>query len=464
MSANESSRATYPDDEAKWRAVVQKDRTADGKFFFAVRTTGVYCRPSCPARHAHRKNVTFYESAADAERAGFRACMRCHPTEPTLGDRHAAAVTAACRAIETAEELPNLAALASSAGLSRYHFHRIFKTATGLSPKVYAAAHRSERMRKELPKHRTVTEAIYEAGFKSNGRFYAGSPGMLGMKPKDYRARGRGATIRFAVGECSLGSILVAASDSGVCAIFLGDDPNLLVKNLQDRFSKATIIGGDKGFEKLVAKVVGFIEAPGTDLALPLDAGDRLPTASLASTPGHTCREYVPLFRDRQAHRFAKICSWSPGLVLPIRWPWRFLATASCAETEISLAIVGASNGNWPCWKRKAAPRRSHGVYQRSRDQWCFLESRRWFGARTIVMNFVVVSPVAPTALIASVVPTRRSSWLLQSVVPVAVKSLSRAPRTRIWSMPPPPDAVPRMTTVSSFVTINLRVGHSFRC
>lgn len=320
MSVNESSRATYPDDGAKWRAVVQKDHNADGKFFFAVRTTGVYCRPSCPARPAHRKNVTFYESAADAERAGFRACMRCHPTAPTLGDRHAAAVTAACRAIETAEELPSLAALASSAGLSRYHFHRIFKTATGLSPKVYAAAHRSERMRKELPKHRTVTEAIYEAGFKSNGRFYAGSPGMLGMKPKDYRARGRGATIRFAVGECSLGSILVAASDNGVCAIFLGDDPNLLVKNLQDRFSKATIIGGDKGFEKLVAKVVGFIESPGTDLALPLDvrgtAFQQRVWQALRDIPAGNTSNYSEIARrigsPRSVRAVARACASNP--------------------------------------------------------------------------------------------------------------------------------------------------------
>lgn len=271
LSVNEPPRETYSDDEARWRAVVRKDSRADGKFFFAVKTTGVYCRPSCFARPARRQNVAFYETATDAERAGFRACKRCSPKGPTLGERHAAVVTAACRAIETAEELPSLAALAGSAGMSRFYFHRIFKTATGLSPKAYATAHRSERMRDELPKRQTVTEAIYEAGYNSNGRFYADSSRMLGMKPKDYRSGGRGATIRFAVGECSLGSILVAASYKGICAIFMGDDPDALVKDLQDRFQKASLIGGDAGFEKLVAKVVGLIEAPKAGLDLPLD-------------------------------------------------------------------------------------------------------------------------------------------------------------------------------------------------
>lgn len=271
MSVNESSCATYLDEEARWRAVRRRDRRADGQFFFAVKTTGVFCRPSCSARRARRENVTFYESVVDAEQAGFRACMRCHPKGPTLDERHAAAVTAACRAIETAEESPSLSELARSAGMSRFHFHRIFKMATGLSPKGYATANRSERMRDQLLRRRTVTEAIYRAGFNSNGRFYADSSGMLGMKPRDYRSGGKGETIRFAVGECSLGSLLVAASKKGVCAISLGDDPDALTKALQDRFPRAIIIGGDKDFEKLIARVVGFIEAPEASLDLPLD-------------------------------------------------------------------------------------------------------------------------------------------------------------------------------------------------
>ena len=258
-------------DEERWRAVVEKDRNADGKFFYSVKTTGVYCRPSCPARSPRRENVAFYECREDAERAGFRPCKRCKPNGQGLAEQHAATVAAACRAIEAAEELPDLGALASSAGMSRFHFHRIFKAATGLTPRAYAAAHRSARMREVLPKRSTVTEAIYEAGFNSNGRFYANSSEMLGMKPRNYRSGGAGMTILFAVGECSLGSILVAASDKGVCAIMMGDDPDLLTKDLQNRFPKANLIGGDRDFDATVAKVVGFVEAPKIGLNLPLD-------------------------------------------------------------------------------------------------------------------------------------------------------------------------------------------------
>jgi AraC family transcriptional regulator of adaptative response/methylated-DNA-[protein]-cysteine methyltransferase len=155
--------------------------------------------------------------------------------------------------------------------MSRFHFHRVFKSVTGVTPKAYAAAHRARRMREELPRRSTVTEAIYGAGFNSNGRFYATSTGVLGMTPANFRAGGVGASIRFAVGECSLGAILVAATGKGVCAILLGDAPEALVRELEDRFPKATLIGGDEGFEQWVAKVVGFVEAPALGLDLPLD-------------------------------------------------------------------------------------------------------------------------------------------------------------------------------------------------
>jgi AraC family transcriptional regulator of adaptative response/methylated-DNA-[protein]-cysteine methyltransferase len=155
--------------------------------------------------------------------------------------------------------------------MSRYHFHRVFKAITGLTPRAYAAAHRAERVRRELGRSRTVTEAIFDAGFNSGGRFYATSDAVLGMTPTDYRAGGARAQIRFAVGECSLGSILVAKSAKGVCAILLGDDPDQLARDLQDRFPRANLIGADAEFEKLVAKIVGFVEAPAMGLDLPLD-------------------------------------------------------------------------------------------------------------------------------------------------------------------------------------------------
>lgn len=258
-------------DEQRWNAVVQRDAAADGKFFYSVKTTGVYCRPSCAARLPLRRNVVFHDSCAAAERAGFRACKRCQPDGLALAEDHAARITAACRMIEQADEAPGLDALAKAAAMSKFHFHRVFTRLTGVTPKAYARARRAERMRKELPKRNTVTEAIYEAGFHSSGRFYAKSAEMLGMRPRSFQRGGVGETIRFAVGECSLGAILVASSDKGVCAISLGDAAEALVEDLQDGFPRAELIGGDRDFEQLVARVVGFVEAPRTGLDLPLD-------------------------------------------------------------------------------------------------------------------------------------------------------------------------------------------------
>jgi AraC family transcriptional regulator of adaptative response/methylated-DNA-[protein]-cysteine methyltransferase len=267
----ELAASLFSNDEGRWAAVVRRDRGAEGVFYYSVRTTGVYCRPSCAARLARRENVRFHSSCEEAEAAGFRPCKRCRPNEAGLTEQRAAIVAKACRLIETAEEMPNLEALAESAGMSRFHFHRVFKSVTGVTPKAYAAAHRARRMREELPRRSTVTEAIYGAGFNSNGRFYATSSEVLGMTPTNFRAGGTGASIRFAVGECSLGSILVAATDKGVCAILLGDAPEALVREFEDRFPRATLIGGDQGFERWVAKVVGFVEAPALGLDLPLD-------------------------------------------------------------------------------------------------------------------------------------------------------------------------------------------------
>jgi AraC family transcriptional regulator, regulatory protein of adaptative response / methylated-DNA-[protein]-cysteine methyltransferase len=180
-------------------------------------------------------------------------------------------VTRACRRIETAEAAPSLEALAEAAGMSPFHFHRVFRALTGLTPRGYAIAQRDSRVRRELERSNTVTQAIYESGYNSNGRFYAKSDAVLGMTPTVYRAGGATAEIRFAIGECSLGSILVARSDRGVCAIMLGDDPGVLARDLQERFPRAELIGGDAEFEELVAKVVGFVEAPGLGPDLPLD-------------------------------------------------------------------------------------------------------------------------------------------------------------------------------------------------
>lgn len=268
---NSPAPPAFASDDERWAAVTRHDRSADGAFYYSVRTTGVYCRPSCSARLARRENVRFHDTCADAERGGFRPCKRCRPDEASLAERQAAAVAAACRAIERADMLPSLDELAQVAGMSRFHFHRVFKSLTGVTPKAYAEAQRNRRVRDELARSATVTEAIYGAGFNSNGRFYATSAERLGMTPTAYRAGGDGAAIRFAVGECWLGSIAVAATDKGVCAILLGDDPDTLVRDLQDCFSKAQLIGGDAAFERWVAQVVGFVDAPSRGLNLPLD-------------------------------------------------------------------------------------------------------------------------------------------------------------------------------------------------
>ena len=260
-----------PIDEARWAAVVGRDRDADGQFFFSVRTTGVYCRPSCGARQPRRENVAFHLTTAEAEAAGFRACKRCKPTEASLAERYAETVAQACRTLETAEPPPRLDALAIEAGLSPYHFHRIFKAVAGVTPKAYADAVRGRRVREKLGRSGTVTAAIYDAGFNSGGRFYEQSAQVLGMTPTRFRKGGERTTIRFAIGQCSLGAILVAATDQGVCAILMGDDPDGLARDLQDRFPRAELIGADADFETLVAKVVGFVEQPGLGLDLPLD-------------------------------------------------------------------------------------------------------------------------------------------------------------------------------------------------
>ena len=272
ISPDAAAEAPPTEIDPRWQAVVARDRNADGQFVYAVRTTGVFCRPSCPARLAKPQNVALFDTVALAEAAGFRPCLRCHPKGRSPAEANAELIAEACRLIEAAEELPTLDRLAARIGLSPYHFHRQFKAVTGLTPKAWAMAHRARKLRAGLAQEGgSVTGAIYEAGYGSGSRFYERGAQTLGMTPTRYRSGGKGAEIRFAVGHSSLGAILVAQSAQGVCAITLGDDPEVLIHDLEDRFPDATLIGGDDGFEDLVAKVVGFVEAPRIGLDLPLD-------------------------------------------------------------------------------------------------------------------------------------------------------------------------------------------------
>src|SRR5438309_3482124 len=246
-------------------------RTADGHLWYSVVTTGVYCRPSCPSRSANPKNVLLHDTVEEAMATGFRPCKRCSPDGLSVEAENVAIVARACRLIQESEEEPSLTDLAAAVGRSPSYFHRRFKAITGLTPKDYAAASRASKVRERLASGNSVTEAIYDAGFNSSGRFYEKSTGILGMTPSQYRAGGANAEIRFAVGETSLGTILVASSKKGIAAILFGDDPDKLVRNLQDRFPSAHLVGADRDYEALVARVVGFVEAPRIGLDLPLD-------------------------------------------------------------------------------------------------------------------------------------------------------------------------------------------------
>ncbi len=271
ISAKTAQTPAATANDPRWMAVVARDREADGSFYYSVETTGVYCRPSCAARLARPENVRFHATCEDAEKAGFRPCKRCKPNQPGLAEQYAAKVTEACRIIEESETAPGLEELARRVGMSAYHFHRVFKQITGLTPREYAAARREQRVRDELARGGSVTGAIFDAGYNSSGRFYEKSDEVLGMTPTSFRAGGANTEIRFAIGQCSLGAILVARSERGVCTILLGDDADELARELQDQFPRADLIGGDGEFEQLVASVVGFIEAPGIGLDLPLD-------------------------------------------------------------------------------------------------------------------------------------------------------------------------------------------------
>jgi AraC family transcriptional regulator of adaptative response/methylated-DNA-[protein]-cysteine methyltransferase len=257
--------------DSRWRAVLNRDPAADGQFYYSVATTGVYCRPSCASRQARPENVRFHATRAAAEKAGFRPCKRCKPDQSSLAARHAEMVARACKLIVEGETPPSLDDLAAQVGMSAFHFHRIFKQATGLTPRAFAAAQRETKVRKALAGNGSVTAAIFDAGYNASSRFYEQSDALLGMTPSAYKAGGADVEIIFAAGQSSLGVVLVAQSSKGICAILIGDDADDLVLDLRKRFPRAAIGAGGKDFEKLIARVVRFVDAPGKGLDLPLD-------------------------------------------------------------------------------------------------------------------------------------------------------------------------------------------------
>jgi AraC family transcriptional regulator of adaptative response/methylated-DNA-[protein]-cysteine methyltransferase len=254
-------------DEARYQAVRSRDARADGLFYYGVVTTGVYCRPGCAARLARRENVRFHDTPEAAERAGFRPCKRCRPRDP--GGREARLVARARTLLESSESPVKLAELAASAGLSPSHFHRMFRKQAGMTPQEYAAASRLQRFGEAVRGGATVTAAIYEAGYSSSGRFYEAG-GALGMTPSELRRGADGLRMRVAVRSCSLGHVLVAATERGVCAVAFADRPEGLEPELRQRFPRARIEPADSTLEGLTAAVVTAVDT-GQPLDVPLE-------------------------------------------------------------------------------------------------------------------------------------------------------------------------------------------------
>jgi AraC family transcriptional regulator of adaptative response/methylated-DNA-[protein]-cysteine methyltransferase len=282
--------AQFSTDNRRWAAVLRRDRRADGAFVYAVKTTGVYCRPACPARLPKRTNVRFFPTGRDAERAGYRACKRCGQ-----GPDHGAVVRA-CQMIDEAAEPPSLNELADAVGLSPFYFHRLFKSVVGVTPKSYADARRVRRFQEGLREGQPVTRAMYEAGFGSSSRCYEGAAGNLGMTPSAYRNGGAGQVIRVAVAPCHLGWVLVAATEKGVCGIEFGDTAGALKEGLAGRFPNAELRGDDPDFAAWVGAVLRLIDAPGQGSDLPLDirgtAFQRRVWEALRAIPAGTTATY----------------------------------------------------------------------------------------------------------------------------------------------------------------------------
>ncbi|MBL9114243.1 MAG: bifunctional DNA-binding transcriptional regulator/O6-methylguanine-DNA methyltransferase Ada [Verrucomicrobiaceae bacterium] len=261
----------FATDDERYAAVVGRLLEADGHFVYAVTTTGIFCRPSCSAKTALRKNVRFFVTPVDAHRAGFRACKRCQPDGESLDEHYSKMVAKACHRLDQCERLPALNELAVQCGMSRFHFQRIFKRVIGITPGQYHAAKRAERVRSGLTKKQSVTEAILDAGFANTAHFHSTISQQLGMKAKTYRSGGRGENIRYAMGDCTLGKVLVASSERGICAILLGDQPNPLVDDLRERFPEADIQEGDSAFTQMVEAVIRHVDTPNQTFDLPLD-------------------------------------------------------------------------------------------------------------------------------------------------------------------------------------------------
>lgn len=315
------------DEERFWQAVLEREAALDGAFVYAVRSTGVYCRPICPSRRPRRDQVLFFARPAAAEQAGFRACLRCRPGQPAAPDAHEDLVARACRLIEASpEQPPTLDELGAAVGLSPQHFQRIFKRAMGITPRQYADARRLERLKARLRQGDTVTTALYEAGYGSSSRLYDQAPEQLGMTPATYQRGGAGAQISYALADSPLGRLMVAATARGVCFVSLGDDDAALAGALRDEFPAAEIRRDDDVLDEWVGAILRHLRGEQRQIGLPLDvratAFQRRVWQALQAIPYGETRTYrqlaVELGQPGAARAVGRACATNPvSLVVP---------------------------------------------------------------------------------------------------------------------------------------------------
>jgi AraC family transcriptional regulator of adaptative response/methylated-DNA-[protein]-cysteine methyltransferase len=327
LSRSEAAPRPPRSDDDRWRAVLARDERFDGLFVTAVRTTGVYCRPSCAARHPLRSNVRFYGTPDDAEAGGFRACRRCRPREASPWSENVARVERVCRHIEAnIEERQSLRVLAAVAGLSPHHFLRTFQRATGVTPAAYADARRLERLKGHLRRKEEVTMAVYEAGYGSSSRLYERAPRALGMTPGAYRSGGAGAVIRYASAATPIGRVLVGATEQGLCSVKIGANEGVLARALRDEFPAADVRHDREGVGRWIAAVVAHLDGREPKAALPLDiratAFQRQVWEALCRIPRGETRTYQEIAREvgrpRAARAVGRACATNPvAIVVP---------------------------------------------------------------------------------------------------------------------------------------------------
>ncbi len=301
----------------KWQQVLARDARQDGRFVFAVRTTGVFCRPSCPSRRPRRDSVEFFADPRDAERAGYRACLRCKPTQVS---QQAQYVLRARQLLDTAEGVVTLAQLSKRVGLSPFHLQRLFKRATGLSPREYQSARRMQHVKTGLRKGEDVTTALYDAGFSSPSRLYESSNQRLGMTPGTYRRGGAGATITFAIAPTPLGRMLVAATERGLCAVRFGENASELERDLREEFHAAELHRDDAAMGKYVEPLLASLRGDNTIIDLPLDvratAFQKKVWETLRQIPRGETRSYTDVARDigepHAVRAVARACASNP--------------------------------------------------------------------------------------------------------------------------------------------------------